>query len=72
MNSAMVINLVGTIAGVLAAGFWLYSATIDVPNDIDTIVGQLQRIGRWNSYAAMAAVVAAVCASAVFARSLFH
>jgi hypothetical protein len=64
-----IVGLVGTIASLLAAALWLYSALIDVPNNIDTIVGELQRIARWNAYAAWAACVGALCAAYGFVRS---
>ena len=60
------INVVGSIAAIIAAGLWLYASLITVPNNIDTIVGELQRISRWNAYAAWAAVVAALCAAYAF------
>jgi hypothetical protein len=44
------IRVLAAIAALIAAGLWLRSALIDVPNNIDTIVGELQRIGRWNSF----------------------
>jgi hypothetical protein len=50
-------------ASLLAAGLWLWGSLIDVPNNIDTIVGELQRIGRVNAWAARAAVLAALCAA---------
>jgi hypothetical protein len=39
---------------------WFYSAWIEVPNNIDTIVGELQRIGYWNGFAAGASCAAAL------------
>lgn len=48
------------ITALLAAGFWLRSALIKVPNNIDTIVDELQRIGSWNSMAAFASCAAAL------------
>jgi hypothetical protein len=56
------VRVLTVVAGLVAAALWLRSASIDVPNDIDTIVGELQRIGRWNSMAAYAS-----CAAALFA-----
>ena len=42
----------------IAAACWFYSARIEVPNNIDTIVGELQRIG--NGWAAGASCAAAL------------
>jgi hypothetical protein len=39
------------------------ASLIEVPDNIDTIVGELQRIGRLNAWAAVAALVAALCAA---------
>jgi hypothetical protein len=54
------IRVLIAIAALLAAALWLRSALIKVPNNIDTIVGELQRIGRWNSFAAFASCAAAL------------
>jgi hypothetical protein len=43
---------------------------INVPNNIDTVVGELQRIGKVNAWAAEAALVAAVCAAYTFWRQI--
>jgi hypothetical protein len=45
-------------------------ARIEVPNNIDTIVQELQRIGYWNGWAATASCVAAafICLSLIGAR----
>jgi hypothetical protein len=67
-----VIGAIGAVSSILAAAFWLRSALIDVPNNIDTIVRELQRIGWWNSAAAQAAVVASLCAAWLFIRQFPH
>lgn len=54
------IRVLIAVAALLAAGFWLRSALIKVPNNIDTIVDELQRIGRWNSRAAFASCAVAL------------
>jgi hypothetical protein len=64
------IAVVGIAASLLAAGLWLWASLITVPDNIDTIVAELQRIGRINAGAAFAAVVAALCAAFTFWRSL--
>jgi hypothetical protein len=64
------ITLIGLAASLAAAALWLWGSLIDVPDNIDTIVGELQRIGRVNAWAAMAALVAAVCAAHAFWRQL--
>jgi hypothetical protein len=65
-----IITSVGLVASLAAAGFWLWGSLIEVPNNIDTIVGELQRIGRLNAWAALAALVAALCAAYAFWRQL--
>lgn len=52
-----------------AAGFWLWSALIEVPNNIDTGIFVMQRIGRLSSYGAIAASIAALCGLALFIDS---
>jgi hypothetical protein len=64
------IPLVGVTASLLAAALWLWGSLIDVLNNIDTIVGELQRIGWVNAWAAMAAVLAALCAAYAFWRQI--
>jgi hypothetical protein len=44
-----IVTAVGLVASLAAAGFWLWASLIDVPNNIDTIVGDLQRVGRLNA-----------------------
>jgi hypothetical protein len=63
---------IGAASSLLAAAFWLRSAVIDVPDNIDTIVRELQRIGWWNSAAALAAVVASICAASLFVTQFPH
>jgi hypothetical protein len=70
MSASHIVGLIGTIASLLAAAFWLYSSVIEVPDNIDTFVGELQRISRWGSYAAMAACIAALCAGYGFFQSM--
>jgi hypothetical protein len=65
-----IVTSVGLVASLAAAGFWLWGSLIEVPNNIDTIVGELQRIGRLNAWAALAALVAALCAAYVFSRQM--
>ena len=57
----MIVGTVGSIAAILAAGFWLWSSLVHVPDDIDNFISVLQWVSRLNSYGAMAASVAAVC-----------
>jgi hypothetical protein len=63
-----IVPSVGLLASLTTAVFWLWGSLIEVPDNIDTIVGELQRIGRVNAWAAMAALVAAVCAAYGFWR----
>jgi ethanolamine transporter EutH len=65
-----VVALIGVIASLLAGGFWLWASIVDVPNNIDTIVGELQRISRINASAAVAATIAAICAAYAFWRQV--
>ena len=67
-----VIGAIGALSSMAAAAFWLRSAVINVPDNIDTIVRELQRISWWNSAAAQAAVVASLCAACLFVGQLPH
>ena len=57
---------VGVIAGVVAGILAIWASRIKVPNNIDTFIDALRRAGQLNSYAAIAAAFAALCALAVF------
>ena len=53
------IRVLTAVAALIAAALWLRSALIDVPDNINTIIGELQRIGaehwyggdKWQSHA---------------------
>jgi hypothetical protein len=70
MNTVDYIGIVGGLSSLTAAGLWLYASILKVPDNIDTFIGELQRISRWNSYAAMAACIAASCVAYGFARQV--
>jgi hypothetical protein len=71
VNSAdKIFTVVGLGASLSAAGLWLWGSLVEVPDNIDTIVGELQRIGRLNAWAAVAALVAALCAAHAFWREI--
>ncbi len=59
---------VGSVAALVAAGLFLYASRFEVRENLDTMVPEIQRIGRWNAYGSRAAFVGALCASYVFAR----
>jgi hypothetical protein len=59
MSLHTLVSVIGAAAALVAAVCWLYSALIEVPNNIDTIVQELQRISYWNGWAAAASCVAA-------------
>ena len=67
-----IVGAIGALSSISAAAFWLRSALIDVPDNIDTIVHELQRIGWWNSAAALSAVIASLCAAWLFVKQLPH
>jgi hypothetical protein len=55
-RSANVRPIIGVVAALVTAGLWLRASVIDVPDNIDTIAGELRRMGRWNAWAAFAAL----------------
>jgi hypothetical protein len=61
---------VGVISSLAAAVLWFYASYVEVPDNIDTFIGELQRISRWNARAAVAAGIAALCAAFTFARQM--
>lgn len=67
--ASMIVGIIGAFAAVAAAVFWAWASIIKVPDNIDTFIRVLQRIGRLNAYAASCAVVAALCAAYGFASA---
>jgi len=59
MGLHIAVRIIVAVAAAVAATLWYYSSRIDVPDDIDAIVGELQRIGYWNGWAALASCIAA-------------
>ena len=68
----LIVSGIGAAAVGVAAGLWLWAAMIAAPDNIDTIVSELQRIGRLNASAAGAACIAAVCGVILFAIQLIQ
>ncbi len=58
----------GIIFGIAAAVFWLWGAMIAVPDNIDTFISVLQKIGRLNAVAATSAALGAICGAYLFWR----
>jgi hypothetical protein len=66
------LNYIAGIGGVLssfaAAFLWWYASVLEVPDNIDTFIEALQEISRWNSRAAIASGIAAVCLAFTFTK----
>jgi hypothetical protein len=56
----LVINLIGALSAVVAAGLWFRSTTVSMPDRLDAIAAELQRVGRWNAWAAGATCISAL------------
>ena len=56
----LVINLIGALSAVDAAGLWFRSTTVSMPDRLDAIAAELQRVGRWNAWAAGATCISAL------------
>jgi hypothetical protein len=56
----LVINLIGAVSAVVAAGLWFRSTTVIMPDRLDAIAKELQRVGRWNAWAAGATCISAL------------
>lgn len=68
MDAALVSKVFGAVAAAMwlvSAGFWAYSASIPIRDNIDVIVGDLQRAAYWNGGAAITACIAAVASGVV-------
>ena len=56
----LVINLIGAVSAVVAAGLWFRSTMVIMPDRLDAIAVELQRVGRWNAWAAGATCISAL------------
>jgi hypothetical protein len=56
----LVINLIGAVSALVAAGMWFRSTTVSMPDRLDAIAAELQRVGRWNAWAAGATCISAL------------
>ena len=65
----LVLKLVVVVGGLIAAAFWLSSARVTVPDNQDTFIAALQRIGKLNSIGAAGASAAAIAALVLWAMS---
>jgi len=61
MSWNLIVGGAGAFFTFLAAAFWLRASLVTVPDNIDTFISVLQRIGRLNAYGAACASVAALC-----------
>jgi hypothetical protein len=55
-----VARVVLALMALIAAILWFISARIEVPDNIDTIVRRLRRIGFWNGWASVFSCIAAL------------
>ena len=56
----LVIDLIGAISALVAAGLWFRSTAVSMPDRLDEIAWELQRVGRWNAWAAGATCISAL------------
>jgi len=56
----LVINLIGAVSAVVAAALWFRSTMVVMPDRLDAIAQELQRVGRWNAWAAGATCISAL------------
>jgi len=56
----LIINLIGAVSALIAAGLWFRSTTVSMPDRLDAIAAELQRVGRWNAWAAGATCISAL------------
>jgi hypothetical protein len=67
----LIINLIGAVSALIAAGLWFRSTTVSMPDRLDAIAAELQRVGRWNAWAAGATCISALsqCLHFLFASA---
>jgi hypothetical protein len=66
-----IINLIGAVSALIAAGLWFRSTRVSMPDRLDDIAEELQRVGRWNAWAAGATCISALsqCLHFLFASA---
>ena len=62
----LILNLIGAASALIAAGLWFRSTTVSMPDRLDDIAAELQRVGRWNAWAAGATCISALSQSLHF------
>ena len=67
---AFAVCSIGVISSVVAAMLWFKASRIKVPDNQDTLIGELQRISRCKAHAAVAFGIAALCAAYLFVQFL--
>ena len=70
MRLDTIVGVLGVMTTFAAGAFWLWVSLIPVPDDLDTFIGDLQRISQINAYGAGCACVAAICGAYTFARTI--
>ena len=70
MRLNIIVGVLGVLSTFAAGAFWLWASLIPVPDNLDTFIGDLQRISQINAYGAGCACVAALCGAYTFARTL--
>jgi hypothetical protein len=70
MRLDIIVGALGVLTAFAAAVFWLWVFLIPVPENLDTFIGDLQRISQINGYGAGCACAAALCGAYAFARTI--
>jgi hypothetical protein len=60
MSWGIATTVAAALFGIASAVLWWVAASIVVPDNIDTFIGELQRAGKWNARAATCASIAAL------------
>jgi SNF family Na+-dependent transporter len=75
MSPGLLIKVFGCLAAVLwllSAVFWALSASIKIRDNMDAFIGDLQRAGRLNTWAAATACAAALASCVVAIGEVFR
>jgi hypothetical protein len=68
-EGVLLLKAVALLGGLIAAAFWLAAAQVTVPDDQDSFIAALQRIGKLNSIGAAGASAAAIAALVLWTTS---
>jgi hypothetical protein len=67
-----VFSFLAAVLWLISAVLWAFGASVKIRDNLDGFIGDLQRAGRWNSWAAGTACAAALASGVVAVCEVFR